>query len=80
MYGMPDEIQVTADGPLRILVAAAQPVGFGRLSIDQEVEVIKRGFTPLTDTKLAEVTVIAQITPDRLHEALTTGTPYQMTV
>jgi hypothetical protein len=33
-----------ADGPLRILVASAQPVGFGRLSIDQEVAVIQRGF------------------------------------
>lgn len=39
----PDVISQRA-GPLRILVAAAQPVGFGRLSIEQEIRVIQRVF------------------------------------
>ena len=35
--------------PLRILVAAAQPVGLVPLSVEQEVEVIRRGFEPLIE-------------------------------
>jgi hypothetical protein len=78
LTGVPADPVVMPDGPLRILVAAAQPVGFGRLSIEQEVGVITRGFTPLIDAKLADVTVIAQITPERLHQALTKEGPYQI--
>ena len=66
------------EAPLRILVAAAQPVGFGRLSIDQEVGVISRGFQALIDAKLATVKVMAQVTPGQLHQELSTGEPYQI--
>ena len=44
-------------GPLRILVASAQPVGYGRLSIEQEEAVIKNGFEPLIAAKLVTVDV-----------------------
>ena len=66
------------DGPLRILVAAAQPVGFGRLSIDQEVEVIRRGFEPL-DRGAARGGRRggARVTPAQIHSMLSTGT-YQV--
>ncbi len=67
-----DEI-VRADGPLRILVVSAQPVGFGRLSIDQEVAVIQRGFEPLVDAGLVEIETLARATPSMIHGRLTTG-------
>jgi hypothetical protein len=78
LTNVPADAIVRPDGPLRILVAAAQPVGFGRLSIDQEIDVIRRGFQALIDAKLAVVDVMAQVTPQRLHEQLSAGTPYQI--
>ena len=60
------------DGPLRILVVSAQPVGFGRLSIDQELAVIQRGFKPLVDAKLVEIEPVARATPSMIHEYLKT--------
>ena len=66
-----DQIRLR-NGPLRILVVSAQPVGFGRLSIEQEVNVIKRGFKPLVDAKLVEITPIARATPSMIHEQLKT--------
>ena len=67
-----DEIS-RADGPLRILVASAQPVGFGRLSIQQEVAVIERGFAPLVEAKLVEIDTLARATPSSIHGLLSTG-------
>lgn len=67
-----DHIALT-DGPLRILVVSAQPVGFGRLSIDQEVTVIQRGFEPLVDAGLAEIDTLARATPSQIHGRLSTG-------
>jgi hypothetical protein len=61
------------DGPLRILVVSAQPVGFGRLSIDQEVAVIRRGFEPLVEAGLVEIETLARATPSMIHNQLTTG-------
>ena len=61
------------EGPLRILVAAAQPVGFGLVSIDQEVEVIRRGFQPLIDEGLVDLEVLARATPGRIHGYLSAG-------
>ena len=78
LTNVPADPVVRRDGPMRILVAAAQPVGFGRLSIDQEVGVIRRGFQPLIDAKLAAVDVMAQVTPQLLHQQLSTGEPYQI--
>jgi hypothetical protein len=60
-------------GALRILVASAQPVGFGRLSIDQEREVIRRGFEPLMDAGLVTVDVLPHATPGAIHGHLGTG-------
>lgn len=59
--------------PLRILVASAQPVGFGHLSIEQEESVILRGFQPLIDKGDAEVKVLAHATPSLIHGYLETG-------
>jgi hypothetical protein len=60
-------------GPLRILVAAAQPVGLVPLSVDQEVDVIRRGFEPLIEAGLVEVEVMARATPGMLHGRLSTA-------
>jgi len=59
-------------GPLRILVVSAQPVGFGLLSIGQEVEVIRRGFDQLVTDGLAEVEAIPRVTPTQLLSRLST--------
>jgi hypothetical protein len=60
-------------GPLRILVVAAQPVGLGQLSVDEEIEVIRRGFGPLEDEGLVSVEVLPRATPRRLQACLSTG-------
>ena len=60
-------------GPLRILVAAAQPLGMGHLSIDQEIDVIRRGFQPLVDAGLVTVEALARATPGRILALLSTG-------
>ena len=60
-------------GPLRILVASAQPVGYGRLSIAQEEAVIRRGFEPLIAAGLVTVTPLARATPTKLHGYLSNG-------
>lgn len=59
--------------PLRILVAAAQPIGFGKLSIDEEVEIVRRGFRPLEDSKLIEVEVLTRATPRAIQSKLSAG-------
>ena len=60
-------------GPLRILVASAQPVGYARLSIEQEEAVIRRGFEPLIAAGLVTVTTLARATPKKLHGYLSNG-------
>jgi CHAT domain-containing protein len=64
---------VWREGPLRILVAAAQPVGFGRLSIEQEVAIIRRGFEPLIESGLVAVEVLARATPTSLSQHVSSG-------
>ena len=61
------------DSKLRILVAAAQPVSLVPLSVQQEEEVIRRGFEQLAREGLVEVKVMARTTPEDLHRALSTG-------
>jgi hypothetical protein len=61
------------NGPLRILVASAQPVGSVPLSADEEAEVIRRGFLPLIEAQLATVSVVARATPGRILGLLSTG-------
>lgn len=60
-------------GPLRILVASAQPVGYAPLSVEQEEAVIRRGFEPLVAAGLVTVTTLARATPTKLHGYLSNG-------
>ncbi len=73
LTNVPADPIMRADGPLRILVVSAQPVGFGRLSIDQELAVIQRGFEPLVEAGLVEIETLARATPSMIHGRLTTG-------
>jgi hypothetical protein len=77
MTNVPADPIVLSNGPLRILVVSAQPVGFGRLSIDQEVAVIRRGFEPLVEAGLIEIESLARATPAQIHGYLQTGS-YQV--
>ncbi|MEP7009102.1 MAG: CHAT domain-containing protein [Acidobacteriota bacterium] len=73
LTAVPAEVIPPRTGPLRILVVSAQPVAFGRLSVEQETEVIRRGFAPLIEAGLAVVDVVARVTPGMLHARLSTG-------
>lgn len=73
LTNVPADPITRADGPLRVLVVSAQPVGFGRLSIDQEVAIIRRGFEPLVEAGLVEIETLARATPSMIHGHLTTG-------
>ena len=73
LTAIPADVIPIRRGPLRILVAAAQPVGFGHLSITQEIEVIRRGFDPLIEAGLVSVDILPRATPSSLHGRLSTG-------
>lgn len=73
LTNVPADPIVRTHGPLRILVVSAQPVGYGLLSIDQEVAVIERGFEPLIEDKLIEIETLPRATPSMIHSRLTTG-------
>lgn len=73
LTAVPADVIPPGTGPLRILVASAQPVGFGQLSIQQEEEIIRRGFDPLIKAGLVEVVPLARATPRSIHAALSTG-------
>ena len=73
LTNVPADPIVRADGPLRILVVSAQPVGYGRLSIDQELAVIERGFEALREAKLVEIETLPRATPSMIHGHLSTG-------
>jgi hypothetical protein len=60
-------------GPLRILIASAQPVNFGGLSIEQETESIRSDFQPLEDAGLATIEILQRATPEAIHRRLETG-------
>ena len=70
---VPANVIAPRNGPLRILVAAAQPVGLRPLSVEQEVDVIRRGFEPLIEAGLVDVEVMARATPGMIHGRLSTG-------
>lgn len=55
---------------LRILVAAAQPVGFGELSARQEERIIRRGFQTLVNGGSVDIDVLPHATPEKLQLAL----------
>ena len=73
LTSVPADPIADVDGPLRILVAAAQPVAFGRLSADEEIEVIRRGFQPMVENGLVAIDVLAQATPAAIHSRLAAG-------
>lgn len=73
LTGIPADVIAPRAGPLRILVASAQPAGFGRLSVQQEEEVIRRGFEHLVGAGLAQVDVLPRATPSGIHARLATG-------
>jgi hypothetical protein len=73
LTNVPADPVARAEGPLRILVASAQPVGFDRLSIEQEVEVIRRGFVALIEAGLVTIDVLARATPAQIHGYLSAG-------
>lgn len=60
-------------GPLRILVAVAQPVGTGKLSAEEEEAVIRRGFEPLINAGLVTVEVLRGATPNSMHRWISVG-------
>ncbi|HET9317654.1 MAG TPA: CHAT domain-containing protein, partial [Vicinamibacteria bacterium] len=73
LTSVPADPIVRPGGPLRILVAAAQPVGQVPLSAEQEIRVLQRGFQKLIDAGLATIDILPRATPERLHEQLKTG-------
>lgn len=72
LAAVPAERVPPQHGPLSILVAAAQPVGFGHLSVEQEGEVIGRGFELLVRMGLAVVQTLPRVTPGSLLSKLST--------
>ncbi|MET4071179.1 hypothetical protein ABID58_005990 [Bradyrhizobium sp. S3.2.6] len=77
LTAMPVEVAKPKSGPLRILVAVAQPIGTAKLSTEQEEAVIMRSFQPLIDAGLVKVDVLRATTPTRLHRWIS-ATPYDV--
>ncbi|MBL8114892.1 MAG: CHAT domain-containing protein [Acidobacteria bacterium] len=61
-------------GPLRILVAAAQPAGLAALSTDEELARIEEAFEPLVKARLASIVLLPHATADGLADALSAHT------
>lgn len=78
LTAVPAEVIRPRSGPLRILVAVAQPIGTERLSSEQEETVIRRGFQPLVETGLVEIDVLRSTTPMMLHKWLTPSRSYDV--
>jgi hypothetical protein len=57
-------------GPLRILVVAAQPVGWGKVSQEEEIELVSRGFRWLEEAGLVRFEVLRSAGPEILHKRL----------
>jgi hypothetical protein len=73
LTNIPADSVIRPNGPLRILIASAQPVGFGHLSIQQEEVVIRRGFQSLVDAHLVTIETLPRATPRQLHDKLATA-------
>ena len=56
--------------PLRILAVAAQPIGSGALSVEEEIELVGRGFRGLSEAGLITYEVARETTPETLHKRL----------
>jgi len=70
LTAVPVEVIPPKPGPLRILVAVAQPIGTVKLSSEQEEAVIQRAFQPLIEAGLVELDVLRATTPTALHRWL----------
>jgi hypothetical protein len=73
MTSVPGDQIEPKPGPLRILVVSAQPVGYGQLSIEEETEVIRRGFVSLVNGGLAQIEILPRATISAVHGYLSTG-------
>ena len=73
LTAVPADTIAVSKGCLNILVVSAQPVGFGKLSIDQERKVIQRGFGSLIESGLANVKMLPRATPTALRRELASG-------
>ena len=70
LTAIPAEEVESRGEPLRILVAAAQPLGAAPLSAEEETQLIRRGFADLEPAGLARVTVMPAATPELLHRQI----------
>lgn len=70
LTAVPAERIPARTGALRILVVVAQPLGLGKLSVEEEADVIRSGFRRLLDAGLAEVDLLLDATPELLHRTL----------
>ena len=73
LTSVPADIPEPIAGPLRRLVASAQPVGYDKLSIEDEEHMIRRGFQALIDEGAVEVTALPRATPASLRDHVKTG-------
>jgi hypothetical protein len=73
LTAVPADTVDPADGALKILIASAQPVSLGALSIEQEKAFIENDFKPLTDAGLVSIKVLPSATPGDIHRELETG-------
>lgn len=72
MAAVPAERIKPKTGPLRILVASAQPIAFGRLSVEQEQNAIGRGFQGLIKEGLVEIEKLPRVSSIALQARLST--------
>jgi hypothetical protein len=73
LTAIPSEPVTRVAGPLRILVAAAQPLGSGQLSADAEIALIRRGFETLVAAGAVQIEVLPRATPGQLHGTVSSG-------
>jgi hypothetical protein len=77
---VPAESIPARTGPLRVLVAAAQPADAGELSAEDELVWIREAFTSRIESRSVEIDVLAGATAAALHarleRATESGTPF----
>lgn len=70
LTAIPAERIPARSGPLRILVVVAQSLGLGKLTVEEEADVIRSGFRRLLDDSLAEVELLLDATPELLDRTI----------
>lgn len=73
LSAVPADALSPGDGQLRILIASAWAANSQRLSAREEEDVIRGGFQPLVDARLASVEILPRVTPETLHRRLEKG-------